>query len=127
MDAYQKFGPKVQSHVCNQQDNEKWIFNTTDGSIRSVHSGRCLMTLPELEMWAGPLTGGSRAVVLFNRGDLDNTPITVYWSDIDLPLNQPATVRDLWARQDLGTFSNSYTSPDIDPHSVMMLNITLAK
>lgn len=123
---YQKLGPKVQSHVCNQQDNEKWIFNSTDGTVRSIFSGRCLMTLPELEMWAGPLTGGSRAVVLLNRGDFARARITVYWSDIGFPLNQPANVRDLWARKDLGTFNNSYTSPDIDTHSVMMLNITLA-
>ena len=127
LDVYQKSGPKVQSHACNQQDNEKWIWNATEGTIRSVFSGRCLMTLPDLETWAGPLQGGSQAVVLLNRGDFDSANISVYWDDIDLPLGEPATVRDLWARKDLGVFHGSYTSPKIDSHSVMMLNITLVK
>jgi hypothetical protein len=127
LDVYQKDGPNVQSHPCNYQDNEMWIWNGTDRTVRSKHSGKCLTVQPELEVWAGPLSGGSQAVVLLNRGDSDSEQITVKWSDIGFPTNHSATVRDLWARKDLGRFTGSYTSPNIDPHAVMMLNITLTK
>ncbi|CAF4047687.1 unnamed protein product, partial [Rotaria sordida] len=79
----------------------------------------------ELEIWAGPLSDGSQAVLLFNRVDSGSEPITVKWSDIGFPINQSDVVRDLWARKDLGTFTGSYTSPNIDHHAVMMLKITL--
>jgi alpha-galactosidase len=85
------------------------------------------MVQQELEIWAGPLSGGSQAVVLLNRGDGGSSQITVNWKDIGFPTDHSAVVRDLWARKDIGTFTGSYTSPDIDPHAVMMLNITLTK
>lgn len=53
--------------------------------------------------------------------------ITVKWTDIGFPENHSATVRDLWAHKDLGVFTGKYTSPNIDSHGVMMLNITLTK
>jgi alpha-galactosidase len=80
-----------------------------------------------LEIWAGPLTGGSQAVVLLNRADGGSSEITVNWSDIGFPVDHSAKVRDLWAHQDVGVFTGNYTSPKIDPHAVMMLNITLTK
>jgi hypothetical protein len=78
-------------------------------------------------VWAGPLRDGSQAVVLFNRADGASNQITVTWSDIGFPVDHAATVRDLWARKDLGIFTGSYTSPNIDPRAVLMLNITLTK
>ena len=120
-----KTGPNIQPNYCNQQDNQKWIWNATDGTVRSVYSGKCLTTEPEV--WAGPLTGGSQAVVLFNRADGSSNQITVKWSDIGFPIDHTAMVRDLWARKDLGIFTGGFTSPDIDARGVMMLNITLTK
>jgi alpha-galactosidase len=79
---------------------------------------------PELEVWAGPLSNGSQAVLLFNRGNTGSEPITVQWSDIGFSVDQPAVVRDLLSRKDLGTFTGSYTSLNIDHHAVMMLKIT---
>ncbi len=38
-----------------------------------------------------------------------------------------AIVRDLWARKVIGIFTGNYTSPKIDSHAVMILNITLTK
>jgi hypothetical protein len=66
-------------------------------------------------------------VVLLNRGDSDSEQIRVNWTDIGFPIDHPATIRDLWAHEDLGTFTGSYTSPNINSHAVMMLNITLTK
>lgn len=127
IDIYQKSGPDIQSLSCNQQDNQKWIWNSADGTLRSKFSGKCLTAEENLEIWAGPLTGGSQAVVLFNRGDGDSAQITVKWTDIGFPNDHSAKVRDLWAHKDLGVFTGSFTSPDIGPRSVMMLNITLTQ
>ncbi len=104
-----------------------WIWNTSDGTVRSNYRGKCLMVQQELEIWAGPLSGGSQAVVLLNRGDVGAEQITVNWTDIGFPTDHSALVRDLWARKDVGIFTGSYTSPNIDPRGVMMLNITLTK
>ena len=95
--------------------------------MSSKPRGQYLTVELELEIWAGPLEGGSQAVVLLNRGDNDNEHITVKWTDIGFPADHSASVRDLWAHQDLGVFKGSFTSPMIVPHAVMMLKITLTK
>ncbi len=127
LDVFNFAGPNVDAYTCNKQDNQQWIFSTTDGTVRSKHNNYCLTTRPELEVWAGPLSDGSQAVVLLNRADSNNDQITVKWSDIGFPVDHPAVVRDLWARKDIGIFTDNYTSPNIDSHAVMMLNITLTK
>ena len=60
----------------------------------------------------------TKAVVLFNRNG-PATNITVYWTNLAL---QPgaATVRDLWAHADLGTFTNSFTT-NVASHAAVML------
>lgn len=118
-------GRNVELLTCDEENSQSWIWNSTDGLIQSEYSGKCLTSLQQLEVWAGPLTGGSQAVVLLNRGNIGSEPITVKWTDIGFPADKSANVRDLWARKDLGSFTGSYTSSNIAFHSVMMLNITL--
>ncbi|MCU1411028.1 MAG: alpha-galactosidase [Rhodoglobus sp.] len=50
---------------------------------------------------------GTRAVLLLNRGS-SATTVTANWSDIGIPAGS-AAVRDLHARADLGTFTDSYS------------------
>ncbi len=121
------YGPTVIAYPCDRQDNQKWIWNATDSTVRSKFNDVCLTVQQELEVWAGPLSGGSQAVVLLNRADSGSEEITVKWSDIGFPVDHSAVVRDLWARKDIGIFTGDYTSPKIDSHAVMMLNITLTK
>jgi hypothetical protein len=120
-------GPHLIPNGCDSQDDQAWIFNLTDGTVRNNLNGQCITVEAELEVWAGPLSDGSQAVLLFNRGNTGSEPITVKWSDIGFPVDRSAIVRDLWARKDLGTYTGSYTSPNIDHHAVMMLKITLNK
>lgn len=74
------------------------------------------------EVWRKPLgtSGTTKAVALLNRGS-STTNITVNWSDIGLASGN-ATVRDLWARADMGTYINSYTA-SVPPHGTVMLKI----
>jgi hypothetical protein len=125
--AFEYVGPSLVSYTCNGKDNQVWIWNATDETIRSKVNGEYLTVQQELEIWAGPLSGGSQAVVLLNRADSGIDEITVKWTDIGFPNDHAAVVRDLWTRKDIGIFTGNYTSPKINSHAVMMLNITLTK
>jgi hypothetical protein len=117
-------GANVDSRTCNPTDYQKWVWNSTDFTLKNKNSDLCLTVQEELEVWAGPLANSSKAVVLLNRGSIGSEPIIFKWTDIGLSADMAATVRDLWARKDLGTFTGSFKSQNIDPHSVVMLKVT---
>jgi hypothetical protein len=128
LDIYNLDGPNINVVSCkNKQGTQGWKWNSADGTIRSQHNGECLTVQADIEIWGGPLHDGSQAVLLFNRGDSGSEPITVKWTDIGFPADRAANVRDLWAQKDLGSFTGSFTSPNIHFHEVMMLKVTLAK
>jgi len=120
LDVYNFEGPNVETWTCNGGPNQKWTFRS-DGSLYSGE-GKCLDLQGNLEVWAGKLDGGSRAVVLFNRSG-GSANITANWSDIGLSASSSALVRDLWKRQDIGRFTGSY-SATVDSHGVVMVKIT---
>jgi alpha-galactosidase len=72
-----------------------------------------------LEVWMKPLADGSKAVGLFNR-DLGTTPITTRFRD--LGLTGAISVRDLWAKKDLGVYRDHFTAA-VPGHGVMMLRL----
>jgi alpha-galactosidase len=71
------------------------------------------------EVWVKTLADGSRAVGLFNRGE-DAIQMSVSFKEIGL--GQTATVRDLWAHQDLGSFTGSY-SAEVPKHGVVLIKV----
>ncbi|KAK9834824.1 hypothetical protein WJX81_001388 [Elliptochloris bilobata] len=80
------------------------------------------------EVYASLLAGGARAVVLFNRHHAADPNykthlLTVCWASIGIPLGQPAIVRDLYLRTDLGNFTGSF-SASVTVHGVRALKIT---
>jgi hypothetical protein len=109
---------------CNKRDNQAWVWNETDGTLRNHNNDQCLTVQQHVEIWAGPLSDGSQAVLLLNRNSTGSEIITVKWTDLGWSANQWARVRDLWARQDVGMFYGSYISPNIEQHAVQMLKIT---
>jgi len=125
LQTFRGLGPAVDVRTCNKRGDQQWKWNSVDETIQNNYNNGCLTQVPELEVWAGELYDGSAAVVLLNRGNSVSEPITVQWSDIGFPPHDSALVRDLWARKALGAYRNNFTSPNIDPHSVMMLKITL--
>jgi alpha-galactosidase len=78
-----------------------------------------------LEVWSGPLSNGSIAVILFNRTSKSNK-IEVKWSDIGINEKITCKVRDLWAHKDLGNFLGSFSS-EVESHGVIMVTITPIK
>ncbi len=74
------------------------------------------------EVWMKPLCshdGPEKAVVLLNRGG-GSARISVSFSAIGV--SGRATVRDLWAHQDLGEFTDSFAA-DVPSHGVVMVKI----
>ena len=74
-----------------------------------------------LQVWYKPLRDrGARAVGLLNRGAAAAT-MTVSFAQIGLAPGA-ATVRDVWARSNRGTFSNSFTT-SVPSHGIALLRI----
>jgi len=121
LDMYNFVGPKVELYGCNGGRNQQWSFNS-DGTLTS--EGMCMDLGGSLEVWAGPLSGGSWAVILFNRSGAAAS-ITAYWSDIGIPAGRQYTVRDLWQHRDLGKFTNSFSATVVS-HGVVMVKISPA-
>jgi len=84
--------------------------------------GQCLTSSNNLQVWGGPLSGGDYAVILFNLSG-STCSITVNFS----VLNTSTTtfqIRDMYAHQDLGTFTNSFTGQNIPSHGVQALRLS---
>ena len=71
------------------------------------------------ETWMRPLSGGRRAVLLFNRG---KTParIAATWAQLGYPPLLRAHVRDVWTHRDLPVSAGDIAA-DVAPHGVVML------
>jgi len=64
---------------------------------------------PGLQVWARPLAGaGAHAVLLLNRNSAPGE-IAVHWDAIGLDSAIKATVKDLWAGGELGSFAGAYS------------------
>lgn len=83
--------------------------------------GRRVRKEGDLEVWAKQLKDGSRAVVLLNRAETEQT-ITVAWEDLGYPSQLNASVRDLWQKKELGKFSGKFSAP-VASHGVVMITV----
>ena len=81
--------------------------------------GRRVALDEDREVWAKDMEDGTKAVGLFNRGELD-TLVTARWTD--LQINGPHIVRDLWRQRDLGQFDREF-SATVPPHGVVMIRV----
>jgi alpha-galactosidase len=79
----------------------------------------------DTEVWAGPLSDGSKVVLAFNRDNNISRTILVLFTDLGWKLTSQVKVRDLWLHKDLGEFQGNYTAENIESHGVQMLKITL--
>jgi alpha-galactosidase len=81
--------------------------------------GRRVAQEGPLEVWVKPLADGSKAVGLFNRGE-SVMPVMAYFQDIGV--GETASVRDLWARKNLGSFRGSFAA-EVPKHGVVMIKV----
>ena len=71
------------------------------------------------EAWMKPLSGGRRAILLFNRGTKPAS-ISVGWDALGYPARLKADVRDLWSHKPL-TRTEGQIGATVQPHDVVML------
>jgi alpha-galactosidase len=83
--------------------------------------GKRIVKDGDLEVWARPLQGGNRAVILFNRSSAE-LKIGVGWDALGYPDHFSATVRDLWQHKDLGKFTGNF-SATVPSHGVVMITV----
>ena len=110
---------KMQPEIVDILTNSEVIAVNQDVLGRQ---GRKVRDDGDLEIWSKDLHDGSRAVVLFNRGEQEQD-MDVTWPEIGYTASLDALVRDLWSHEDLGTFAGSY-STTVPSHGVVMLRIT---
>jgi len=84
--------------------------------------GKRVVKEGQLEVWVRELTGNTLAVALLNRSN-ETAAITANWADIGLEAGVAAEVRDLWARSDLGTFSDSYSAKVVSHGTVLVFHL----
>ncbi len=75
---------------------------------------------PELQVWSKRLHDGSIAVALLNRSTAPAKISANFWR-AGLHVGS-ASVRDLWAHADLGTFKNEYATT-VAAHAVVMIRV----
>lgn len=76
------------------------------------------------EVYACPLKGRDRAVVLFSRHFIEYKPtiIAVKWEEIGLEPGTRAAVRDLLNKRDFGVFIGSFAAA-VAPHDVVAVRV----
>lgn len=77
------------------------------------------------EVWARELADGSRAVVLFERGDAPRE-IGVSWTELGWSASATVTVRDLWERADIAVTREGFDA-NVPSHGSRMLRLTPAR
>lgn len=113
--------PSLSAATLNILTNPEVIAIDQDslGAVgRPVVSGSSVYAKP-----LGSFTSAQYAVLLVNLTGASNS-LSVNWGDVGMPYGSAASVRDLWAHQNLGVFTNGYTSPDLSPHGSIMLLVT---
>eukprot|EP00039_Didymoeca_costata_P005080 m.78263 g.78263 ORF g.78263 m.78263 type:complete len:487 (+) comp12664_c0_seq2:113-1573(+) len=78
------------------------------------------------QVWARPTADGGAAVVLYNPGD---SAVSMKVNFADIPDRQWSTsttlkVRDLWAHEDNGTATGTYTAATVNSHGSVFLKLT---
>lgn len=81
--------------------------------------GRRVARDEDAEVWVRDLEDGSKAVGLFNRGEMEAT-VTARWADLGVTGKQ--AVRDLWRQRDLGVMTEQF-QVKVPRHGVVLVRI----
>jgi alpha-galactosidase len=76
----------------------------------------------DLEVWARPLKGGDKALILFNRGKTPKS-ITAGWDLLQWPEGLEADAYDLWSKARTKGVKGKFTAT-VASHGVVMVRLT---
>ena len=133
LDSFGGSGPLPHTRYVTASETAAWLGDaralrsTTGGTLRAAAheltdddavGGTFRSTAPfcldaradgNLEVWAGPLTGGRYAVSLFNRAAVTAT-ITADFASFNASTTSAFAVHDIWANADRGSFTASFSA-----------------
>ena len=124
LDLYNKddiFNPIMGTIDCNSKEGLKWEYNEKENTFES--NGKCLSlkASPEqTEVWAGNLSDGNKVILLLNRASF-SAEVEIKWSELGLNVEK-AYLRDLWKKEYLGDFENSY-KVNLPSHASQLLKV----
>ena len=124
LDLYNKddiFNPIMGTSNCNSKDILKWEYNEEEKTF--VSNGKCLSTRAEpeqTEVWAGNLSDGNKVILLLNRASFA-AEVEIKWTELGLNTTK-VYLRDLWKKQFLGGFENSY-KVNLASHASQLLKV----
>jgi alpha-galactosidase len=75
------------------------------------------------QVWSRPLQNGDLCVILYNSGNNDGVSVSVAWTELGWANTDNVLVRDLWARKDMGVFTDGITSV-LAAHDISMMRLT---
>lgn len=106
------------------RDNDDWTLSLlTNDEVLAVHrdsfGGRPLYRDGDRIAWTAQDRQGGVYVALFNAGD---EPAEVQVTPEQLGLSGPVQARDLWKREDLGSFSGAIART-VPPHGAVLLKL----
>ena len=91
---------------------------------QKANDAKELFTKGDQVAWVATLPGSNaKYLAVFNTGDTAEESIKVTWSDVGL--SGKCSVRDLWAKKDLGVVSDGQTFK-VAPHASAFYKITAA-
>lgn len=88
----------------------------------AVIPARRIRKTDAVELWSRKLADGSLAVVLLQKTKSPQA-VAFGWEEVGLKPDQPAKIRDLWAHEALGTFTNQF-SIKVNAHGCALLKVT---
>ncbi|KAM3274605.1 hypothetical protein ACQJBY_043573 [Aegilops geniculata] len=104
-------------------ENLKMVLSFTVSSLDKLGvQGRKVQQDGELEVWAGRLSRGRVALVLWNRGP-DEASITASWSNIGLNQSAVVDAHDLWTDEVTSSVQGNLTKK-MDSHACKMYVLT---
>jgi len=126
--------PLILSHDTNNDTimDEIWpiIANTEAIAVNQAYQGESgnVFASSNKPLWQAiykPFNSTATAVLIMNQDSSANS-ITINFSQIPSLSGSSFTVRDIWAHQDLGTFSTSWTATNLPSHDSSFLLINPA-
>lgn len=82
----------------------------------------CTTCVDEWSVWEKPLSDGSYAIMVFNRGEVPLSAVPINAQDIGDSMSMNYEVRDVWSHQDLPPFAN-WMHVAVPAHGVRLLRV----
>ena len=76
------------------------------------------------QAWSRPLENGDMAVILFNSGSLHAIDVGITWEEIGWRSTDDVSVRCLWGKKELGTFTRGFVREQLPVHDHQFLRLS---